>query len=167
VFLRFAQHNDIYSSLQLYEDLESFSSSEGPFDGIIGFSEGAGVAASILAYHERLCTAKLRSPFSLKCGIFFSAGPPLDIDALQQGKLQQLNVANDKHVINFPTAHIWAAMDDVHPGFGPAARSLCADDSVEVFVHDLGHNIPGTRSEEGVAESVKAIRRTIERARDH
>lgn len=52
----------------LYEIMER----SGPFDGVIGYSEGATVAATLL-----LCE-KARGAKGLRCGVFFMGWPPMD-----------------------------------------------------------------------------------------
>lgn len=164
-FFRYARDNDLDEALKLYKSMELFVEMEGPFDGIIGFSEGAGVGASLLAHQERMELEELSTPFAFKCGIFFSAAPPVDVDAMQKGDLQQLSAVKDGCCIKTPTAHIWDPNDSVHPGFGGALHTICLESNVEVYLHGLGHIVPGTKSEEGVKETVRAIRRTIERSR--
>jgi hypothetical protein len=67
--------------------------------------------------------------------------------------------------IQTPTAHIWDPTDTVHPGFGDGLRALCVETASEQYIHGLGHVVPGIRSDEGVKEVVRVIRRTIEKAR--
>lgn len=50
---------------------------EGPFDGIIGFSQGAAVASSYILQDFKLPVPK--NPF--KCAIFFCASMPFDLDS--------------------------------------------------------------------------------------
>jgi hypothetical protein len=131
----------------------------------MGFSEGAGVALSLLAMHERLLKAGETSPFQFKCGILFCGAAAFDAAALYEGVLRKLDVAQGDHAVTLPTAHIWSRTDDMHPGFGSVSKSICLPSSAEEYVHNFGHTVPGTTSEAGVAESVKAIQRTFERAR--
>lgn len=49
----------------------------GPFDGIIGYSEGATVASTFLL-HEQRRAARTGQPSCLKYGIFFAGWPPVD-----------------------------------------------------------------------------------------
>jgi len=59
------------------EFLEEFIEDEGPFDGVIGFSNGAAVAATYL-----LQDAKRPSPqHPFKCAVFFCASLPFDLDS--------------------------------------------------------------------------------------
>lgn len=133
----------------------------------MGFSEGAAVAASLLAAQERLLKDGLRSPFAFTCGIFFSAMVPLDVHSLEnQNELRRLDPSMDGCVLTLPTTHIWSAADTLYPGAGVVVRDLSMQEAREEYVHGLGHSIPGTHSNEGVNEVTRAIRRTVERAMD-
>lgn len=150
--------------LQAYWDLKEFVSNEGPFDGIMAFSEGAAAAAALIVDYARRKSAHEQSPFGFKFGIFFCSANPVDPDAIKGSELVFMTQERDGTVIEIPTAHLWTRDDNVHPGFGQGLRRICRQDVMEEFVHDLGHNIPGAQSDAGVFETVRAIRRTIERA---
>jgi predicted esterase len=156
--------DDVDSVIKLYDDLSAFIASEGPFDGIMGFSEGAGVAASLLAAQEKSRATQGESKFQFKCGIFFCGAEAFDAPSLQSGKLRKLESSTDGQIITLPTAHIWAKEDTLHPKFGQSLRKVCMDAVAEEFLHDLGHAIPGAQSRSGVLEATRAIGRTIERA---
>ncbi|PVI01617.1 hypothetical protein DM02DRAFT_671166 [Periconia macrospinosa] len=159
-FLRYALEQNVASALQCYTDLKAFITTEGPFDGICGFSEGAGIAAGLLA-------AQFKDPYSLfkfKCGIFFSAGPAIDMLALEQGEIRVLDLATDGKFLKLPTAHIWDPEDTVHPGFGRSVKEICDIEMMEEVQHSLGHEVPGRGSSHAVAECTRSIDRTIERA---
>ena len=162
--MTFAEENDTDAYLTLYDDLKAFVSTEGPFDAVMAFSGGAAVAASLIVNYIRSTSAQEPSPFNFKCAVFFCAANPVDIAAIQSGSLRKLDATVDGRLINIPTAHVWTPDDDVHPGFGKILGQLCAVDIKEEYIHQLGHTIPGAQSDEGVPETIRAIRRTIERA---
>lgn len=152
---------------------------QGPFEGVMGFSEGGVVAATLLVEDAR-------RPFAnFKCGILFSAAPPLDPDDLRAGIIRCLDPAVDGVSIHVPTAHIyshensstgtgfgfgnvesplnklwsdagWSRPEQVHTSL---AR-LC--DKSQVFVHDHGHQVPGPRDRQALRGAFRAINRTIE-----
>lgn len=159
-FLRYIIEKDASAFMQFYNDLKSFVVAHGPFDGIFGFSEGGGLAASLIA-------AQFEDPdstFRFKCGVFFSAGPAVDLHALEHGHLKELDFASDGRSLKLPTVHIWDPQDMVHPGFGKSVRELCANEMMEDVKHGLGHEVPGRGSSQAVGECSRAINRTIERA---
>lgn len=153
--------DDVSGRQELLRGLSDVVESCGPFDGLMGFSEGGTVAATIL-----LEDAQNASFGGLRYAVFFSAAPPFDVDALQAGVLRQLDPSVDGVSIPIPTAHIWSSVagaDElkVHESLA----SVCDADCREVFHHNLGHDVPGAKSDEGVAGALRAIERTIEKAR--
>lgn len=73
---------------------------EGPFEGIIGYSEGATVAGTLLLAEQELFERTGRQPM-IKCGIFFAGWPPLDVKTFAM-------VLSDESdtMINIHTCHI-------------------------------------------------------------
>ena len=134
---------------------------EGPFDGIIGFSQGAALAATYLL---RFSQEKPHEPLPFKCAIFFSGGVPIDLRALDQGKISFIDPKLTGTLLRLPTAHIWAHNDTVVPGGGEMLSMLCDDLYKNVYIHGEGHAIPGARAKEAVQGAVKAIKRTIDQA---
>lgn len=146
----------------------------------MGFSEGGIVAAMLLAEDARQAFA------DFQCGIFLSAAPSLDPARIREEPvtLRCLNPALDGTVIRVPTAHIigsnepFAHLVALSPLSGLWISSgmddpeklhqwlfqLCSDER-ELFVHQLGHEVPGAKSLEGLSGALRAIERTIERAR--
>lgn len=144
--------------------LMNFIETKGPFDGLIGYSEGGLVAGTLLVMEAM---RELPGGSRFKCGIFFCAPPPMDTKrALKIGsKARSLHVSIDGVIFDLPTAHIWAKGSDVYPGMGKDLVGLCAPAMREEVVHDLGHVVPGAGTGEILKESIRAIQRTIERAR--
>ena len=142
----------------VYSDLIQLISAKGPFGGVIGFSEGGAVAASLLVQDA------LQPFHHFRCGIFFCSATPMDPAIMETGIDRTLDFAADGIMINIPTAHIWSRAGDFHPGMGQCLMSLCHEGSREEFVHNLGHDVPGSRSAEGLSGALLAIERTIERA---
>lgn len=162
---------------ELLLGLMDYVTAQGPFDGIIGFSEGGLVAASLLVEDARHKFA------GFKCGIFFSAPPPpLDPEVTRADVLRCLEPAKDGVLIHVPTAHIretngldelrcksplnplWQRVEEVASGDDGLAQ-LCDADLREVFLHELGHQIPGSRPGEELSGALRAIERTMQKAR--
>jgi len=163
---------------ELLDDLIDAVRMQGPFDGVMGFSEGGIVAATLLLEDARRPFANFR------CGIFFSAAPPLDPDDLCSGIVRCLDPdqAPTGTAINVPTAHIyshestggtgiakvqsplqklwsaagWSTPEQIHSSL---AR-VCGNS--QVFVHDQGHQIPGPRDPQALRGAIRAISRTID-----
>jgi len=62
---------------EAFEFVSDVIEDEGPFDGIIGFSQGAALASSYILQDSKLPHPK--RPF--KCAIFFCASMPFDLDS--------------------------------------------------------------------------------------
>jgi hypothetical protein len=166
---------------ELLDGLVQAVQRQGPFDGIMGFSEGGIVAATLLVEDAR------RHFANFKCGILFSAAPPLDPDDLRTGVVRCLDPAKDEVSIDVPTAHIyshkdgpggtgianvrspleklwsdagWNTPEQVHSSLA----KLCSNR--QVFVHDHGHQVPGPKDQEALRGTLRVINRTIESAEE-
>ena len=161
----FGKHVDCYSYfdgeglsassiLDAVTDLADYVASSGPYDGVIGFSQGAVLAATLIIAVESNLTIRTadtadtsvgplgRSP-PFKCAIFLCGGLPFDMSALQEGTVVQLTPQpNEEALMHLPVVNCWAHNDMDYPGMGPPLSQLCsAADNLEV-VHSAGHGVP-------------------------
>lgn len=73
---------------------------EGPFDGIIGYSEGATVASTLVLHEQWRLETEGREPM-FKCAVFFGGWPPLTPD------LDGIVLADESDLmITIPTVHV-------------------------------------------------------------
>jgi hypothetical protein len=154
---QYFEPNDVKSCQKVLADLQKFIAVEGPFDGVIAFSQGATVASTLIVQHAR------RNPGAapvFKCAIFFSGGQPCDPDLLDYGKLRLMNFEEDGEVIFVPTASIWGRNDPL-PWMGKIDR-VCAADQRIVYIHDGVHEIPGPKMKDAVTDCVNVIRRVVD-----
>lgn len=80
----------------LYDIMEK----DGPFEGIIGYSEGATVAATLLL-HEQRRYETTGIPTMFKCALFFAGWPPMSPD------LNKIVLADESDLtITIPTCHV-------------------------------------------------------------
>jgi predicted esterase len=80
----------------LYHIMET----DGPFDGIIGYSEGATVAATLLLHEQRRFETHGVEPM-FKCGLFFAGWPPMTPE------LDTIVLADESDLtITIPTCHV-------------------------------------------------------------
>lgn len=100
-----------------------------PFDGLLGFSEGGCVAATIILHHIKNPPL---TPF--KCAVFICGSPPLSLDSLEPVLKDE---ASD--TITIPTVHILGSLD---PGPGLALYDVCEPKTAIIFEHQKGHTIP-------------------------
>ncbi|KAK4153851.1 serine hydrolase FSH [Chaetomidium leptoderma] len=108
---------------------------QGPFDAIIGYSEGATVAATLLLHEQRRFKKKGVKPM-FKYAIFFAGWPPMDPDS-------HAMILSDESeaMIEIPTCHIIGSLDPyVHGSL--ALYNVCDPDTAYMFDHAKGHTLP-------------------------
>lgn len=126
------QHN-IDSVLKfLYQKMDE----EGDVEGIIGYSEGALVAATVLLEDERQAVED-GQPRRLKAGVFFAGWPPVDA---RTGDVLLADERDDLR-IRVPTLHVIGSEDPYLAG-SKALYNLCDEDTAVLFDHAKGHTLP-------------------------
>lgn len=141
------------------DDLETFLQTDGPYDGVIAFSQAASLVSTWML---RQAKRARRSDPAFKCAIFLSAALlPYDFEQLKEGRLQLVSTAEVGEAIGIPTAHVWGEEDQF---FDTATdfSNLCKSDVKSVFIHKGGHEVPGASSKEAVSRAVNIIRRAIQ-----
>jgi len=115
----------------LYETMER----DGPFDGIIGYSEGATVASTLVLDEKRRFEEEGRERM-IKCAVFFCGWPPIKPD---DGGI----VLSDESdtLIDIPTCHVVGADDPYFHG-SMALYNVCEEDTAIFFDHGKGHTLP-------------------------
>ncbi|GIJ99436.1 hypothetical protein Aspvir_001568 [Aspergillus viridinutans] len=158
---------DPQSGLAVYRHFEQHLRDEGPYDGVIAFSQAA---TMILTYLIHVFRRKKRgdnvdSPFRFAV-LFSVVRPPVDYEELQLGKFTDVDLNDVKGIVEIPTVHVWGALEE--SGSQAAMTSdVCRSDMKWTYVHDRGHEIPGSGSKDAVTKTANAIRRAIETASDH
>lgn len=111
--------------------LKTKVSEGGPFDGILGFSQGAAMAALLCAQKEKL-KGEIDFRFAVLC-----SGFAVNMDDLEQGS------------VNCPSLHIYGndkgSDRQIETRASQRLASLFEDASCVVIEHDFGHITP-TRS---------------------
>jgi pimeloyl-ACP methyl ester carboxylesterase len=122
---------------------------EGPFHGILGFSQGATVAFCYLLHQLR--ARPFDPPFvPFACAIFMSAsGSGRDHRTLME------SIEETGRQITIPTLHVYGK-EDVSPEAAMAIYQHCARGDPEFIFHPKGHVIPG--DVDSVQLLVRAIR---------
>jgi hypothetical protein len=142
----------------------------GPFDAIIGYSEGATVAATLLLHEQRRFKKRGIKPM-FKYAIFFAGWPPVDPD-------RHTMILSDESdaMIEIPTCHISKSLclwtcdrvchSDVAVGsLDPyvhgslALYNVCDPDTAYMFDHAKGHTLP--RDKDTVKELGDVVREAI------
>ncbi|KAJ5682199.1 hypothetical protein N7462_005364 [Penicillium macrosclerotiorum] len=139
------------------ERLIDILDSEGDIEGIIGYSEGAKVAASLLMEEEKRRKATGRIP-RLKYAIFVCGWPPMD--TVTGAHLLIDDIADDE-IINIPTCHVVGAADPFIDA-SMALYNMCDPDTADLFDHGGGHVVPrGKRAVDDLAVIVRGIIESI------
>jgi predicted esterase len=122
---------------RMLDDLYATVEREGPFDGLIGYSEGATVAATLIVDDLERRAAKGLKGSSFGCAVFFHGWPPL----ATQGNATLLLSDVVGEIITIPTFHVVGASDPYLLG-SMALFSVCDEDKAEMFDHGMGHMVP-------------------------
>ena len=161
-YFEYFEPNNASSCLRAVNDLDAFVAAEGPFDGVIAYSQGVSVAATLMLQKLRQNPRRETLDPIFKCAIFLGASVPCDPLELEHGRVREMSFEADGEVINVPTTHVWGEHD---PSTYPARLAqLCNNQQRSVYVHRGGHEIPGSQSKEAVMESVRVMKRAISMA---
>jgi hypothetical protein len=159
-FFSFFDDQDPQSCLDALNNLEYYVKVEGPFDGVIAFSQGGALASTLLVRQMRQPSTTI----AFKVAIFFSGGLAADPYLLERGIITPLDAEDAKDMINIPTVHVWGAADMGESEWPPKLLRLCKEASRESYQHTGGHEIPGSKDRAAVTRVVQLIRRAIWRA---
>jgi hypothetical protein len=117
------------------EGVLSIIAEDGPFDGVIGFSQGCAVASSVVAHYSN------QHPFEpqtnlFKFAVFICGSRPFTYDGTEL-----LDSSVHGQTIQIPTAHIVGRKD---PWYGESLGlySLCDGRSAKLYDHGQGHVLP-------------------------
>ena len=123
---------------------------EGPFQGVIGASEGASAAATVLM-NELYNSSENGHRTAMRCGIFFVAGPAYRAD----GKGWILSDETGQR-ITAPTCHVYSEKDPLVL-LSKALINTCEPGSTTLISHEKGHTIP--HEKELMMEVAEFVRR--------
>ncbi|KLJ07413.1 hypothetical protein EMPG_17106 [Blastomyces silverae] len=152
--------------LKALDDLDRYIEDEGPFDGVLGFSQGAVLAASFGVRKYQQDPANQRINPILKCNILISAALPLSWQDLLRGEVHYVTTKqSEEDPVNVPTVIIWGQEDPHLPNFDAVILELRRSPNVVTCKHSGGHEVPSSTAMEALAETVKMIKRTIDMAR--
>ena len=142
--------------LRAHEYLNEIVEEDGPFEGILGFSQGAEVAASLLLFQGQ--------EVKFKFAVLIGGTQPFDVKALASGKdSQPVRMHGDTHParINIPTAHV-IGRSDAYREHSKVLLGLCNPREVKVYDHKGAHVVP--RGQEAMADLTAALNWVVERA---
>lgn len=127
-----------YSNIrEVVDRLTEILDTEGDIEGVIGYSEGAMVAASLVWEEARRSKLSGRTP-RIKCAIFICGWPPIHP---LSGRHILADDINDNEFITIPTFHVIGAADPFLDA-SMALYNMCDPDGAELFDHGGGHTVP-------------------------
>jgi predicted esterase len=157
-FFAYYDPRDAASVLAAQDDmLDLLSTSD--YDAVLGFSEGAAFASSLMVRHAE--ENKLSPPL-FSCAVFISGIPPLRVSGLDEPMLRRRQREIDGVLIHVPTLHIVGETDPWRPS-NESLFGLCADALATRMEHPGGHVVP--KSPRFTSEMVQGIRDIVARAR--
>ncbi|PSN61206.1 hypothetical protein BS50DRAFT_652154 [Corynespora cassiicola Philippines] len=123
------------SARKTLDYLYNIMKTEGPFDGIVGYSEGATIAGTLLLHEQMRADNEGREPM-IKCALFFGGWPPM------RPTLDGIVLADESDLmIDIPTCHIIGSLDPYLHG-NIALYNICDPDTAFIFDHAKGHTLP-------------------------
>jgi hypothetical protein len=136
------------------DQLQSYVVSEGPFDGVLGFSQGALLALLYVLWH-RNSDSKHRAPF--KCIILLSLTGSVE---QVQDILSLSTPLSTLERVCVPTVVIWGK-NDTYATSHVLLDEFWRENDVWRFVHIGGHEMPGPSVADSIPGAVRHIRRAI------
>ncbi|PHH88957.1 hypothetical protein CDD83_6824 [Cordyceps sp. RAO-2017] len=156
---KFFQGQEVYPK-EAFQDtmqrLRDVLAADPEIEGILGYSEGAAAAASLILEERSRCKEQ-GVPRRLKCAIFFGGWPPL---VIKEGKVQCMltDDVDDDLVIDVATCHVVGCKDPYLHG-SMTLFDVCDPDTAELFDHGSGHTLP--RDPEVLKELVAVIEKML------
>ncbi|KAG6017862.1 hypothetical protein E4U54_001776 [Claviceps lovelessii] len=105
--------------------------------GILGYSEGATVAASLIL-EEKHRSEENGRPRRIKNAVFLAGWPPV---RLSDDTVECLLADECDNIIDIPTCHVVGCNDPYING-AMALFGMCDEDSAVLFDHGKGHTVP-------------------------
>jgi predicted esterase len=134
--------SDYESVMGAIEFLYSYLEDEGPFDGILGFSQGATLACGLLLYHASQ-NPQAPAQALFKFAVFFSAAALAEIKGVRIGATGQATL------LGIPSLHVCGRADPMLSE-SLSLMHLCESGTATLIMHKLGHTIPRDRAAIGL-----------------
>lgn len=151
------------SKSKAISDLERMLEEEGPFDGVLAFSQGTMLAMTYILREAKLQPTKHHIDPAFKVAIFFSAIQPVDSVLLEETGVESFIDSKGGHpLVSIPTAHIWGRNDKTWSKESKEVAGLCDPEKRAIYIHDGGHEVPGSKDSNTLYSVVHTLRRTID-----
>jgi Serine hydrolase (FSH1) len=148
--------------LRAHAIVEAAVTELGPFDGILGFSQGATIAGSILlkeALQEKFDTM----PF--KCAVLIGGPRPFEIWSPGANRVTMKRASGRElgQVLRVPTLHIVGKQD---PWYGDCVSmmELCDEEVASLYAYEGAHPLPTSQNINAVmASEIRQLIKTVTR----
>lgn len=138
---------------EAFEHVSRFIAEEGPFDAVMGFSQGAALAAAMIAHHEK--TNPGAAPL-FRAAVFICGGAPWDSSGIEY-----IAPKPDAFAITIPTAHIVGKLDPLYPE-SMKLFGLCEPAKAVFYDHESKHMVPFDMK--NTEEMTRVVEETVARA---
>ncbi|KAK5807309.1 hypothetical protein VI817_001567 [Penicillium citrinum] len=136
-----------------FEHIQNETAQKGPFDAVMGFSQGAALAAAFLIHHAK---TNPTSPPPWRVAVFLCGGIPWESSGLEY-----VIPKPDEFPIRIPTAHIVGKLDPLYPE-SMKLYALCEPANAAFYDHGSKHMVPF--DQKNTTAMVKTIEDTIAKA---
>ncbi|OJI80285.1 hypothetical protein ASPTUDRAFT_130501 [Aspergillus tubingensis CBS 134.48] len=126
---------------------------EGPFDAVMGFSQGAALACAMIVHH-----AKTHQEPLFKVAVFICGAAPFDSTG---NEVIPDTSAEGEYPVKIPTANIVGKQDELYPSSMHLSR-LCEPSKMSFHDHGSKHMVPF--DVENTNAMVAAIEATVQKA---
>jgi len=125
----------------------------GPFDGLLGFSQGAALIMSYLLWRRSSTTGDADPTAGVRFAAFFCGSRPWNREGMARLGVEDLSLPK----LNIPTMHVLGAKD-IWREESRQLLSVCDAKEVVSWEHDQGHVIPmDTKSSQRMADMFRKV----------
>lgn len=138
---------------EAFEHTYQFIAAEGPFDVVMGFSQGAALAAALIVHHKK--TQPDAAPL-FRAAVFLCGAEPW-----ASSGVERIVPRPDVFPITIPTAHVVGKLDPLYPQ-GVQLFKLCEPAKAVFYDHGSKHMVPFDMK--NTEEMARVVEETIAKA---
>lgn len=138
---------------EAFDHVQRTIDSDGPFDAIMGFSQGAALAAALIAHHAKVDPSA--TPL-FRAAVFLCGGLPWESSGMVR-----IAPRPDVWPINIPTAHVVGKLDPLYPE-SMKLYALCEPSKAAFWDTGSKHMVPF--DQKNTEEMVRVIEETVAKA---
>ncbi|KAJ5670622.1 uncharacterized protein N7477_005985 [Penicillium maclennaniae] len=138
---------------EAFEHVLNIIATQGPFDAVMGFSQGAALASALIAHQAK---THPEQPPLFRAAVFICSAAPWE-----SAGLKHITSQPDTYAINIPTAHIVGKMDSLYPE-SMKLYKLCEPSKATFYDHGSKHMVPFDMK--NTEEMSRVIEETIAKA---